>query len=50
VIAPNRAGAHIDAVPPDRSEAAVWPVLEGMLSKDDTPPRINGDTVLIAFA
>ena len=36
LIARNRAGAHIDAVLADRSEAAVRPVLEGKLSKDDT--------------
>jgi hypothetical protein len=32
LIARNRSGAHIDAVLPDRSEAAVRPVLEGKLS------------------
>ena len=33
LIARDRAGAHIDAVLPDRSEAAVRPVLEAKLSK-----------------
>ena len=50
LIARNRTGAHIDAVLPDRSEAAVRPVLEGKLSKDDTLPCMDGDKALIAFA
>ena len=50
LIARNRAGAHIDAVLPDRSEAAVRPVLEGKLSKDDTLLCMDGDKALIAFA
>ena len=50
VAAPNRAGAQIDAVLPDRSEAAVRPVLEGKLSKDDTLLCMDGDKALIAFA
>ena len=50
LIARNRAGAHIDAVLPDRSEAAVRPVLEGKLSKDDTLLCMDGDKALVAFA
>lgn len=50
LIARDRAGAHIDAVLPDRSEAAVQPVLEGKLSKDDTLLCMDGDKALIAFA
>ena len=50
LIARNRAGAHIDAVLPDRSEAAVRTVLEGKLSKDDTLLCMDGDKALIAFA
>ncbi len=50
LIARNRTGAHIDAVLPDRSEAAVRPVLEGKLSKDDTLLCMDGDKALIAFA
>ena len=50
LIARDRAGAHIDAVLPDRSEAAVRPVLEGKLSKDDTLLCMDGDKALIAFA
>ncbi len=50
LIARNRAGAHIDAVLPDRSEAAVRPVLEGKLSKDDTLLCMDGDKALIVFA
>ena len=49
-IARNRAGAHIDAVLPDRSEAAVRPVLGGKLSKDDTLLCMDGDKALAAFA
>ena len=50
LIARNRTGAHIDAVLPDRSEAAVRPVLEGKLSKNDTLLCMDGDKALIAFA
>jgi transposase-like protein len=50
LIARNRTGAHIDAVLPDRSEAAVRPVLEGKLSKKDTLLCMDGDKALIAFA
>ena len=50
LIARNRAGNHIDAVLPDRSEAAVRPVLEGKLSKKDTLLCMDGDKALIAFA
>ena len=50
LITRDRAGAHIDAVLPDRSEAAVRPVLEGKLSKDDTLLCMDGDKALIAFA
>jgi hypothetical protein len=50
LIARNRAGAHIDAELPDRSEAAVRPVLEGKLSKDDTLLCMEGTKALIAFA
>jgi transposase-like protein len=50
LIARNRAGAHIDAVLPNRSEAAVRPVLEGKLSKKDTLMCMDGDKALIAFA
>ena len=50
LIARNRTGAHIDAVLPDRSEAAVRPVLEGKLSKDDTLLCMDGDKALVAFA
>jgi transposase-like protein len=50
LIARNLAGAHIDAVLPDRSEAAVRPVLEGKLSKKDTLLCMDGDKALIAFA
>jgi transposase-like protein len=49
LIARNRAGAHIDAVLPDRSEAALRPVLQGKLSKDDTLACTDGDRALIAF-
>ena len=50
LIARNRTGGHIDAVLPDRSEAAVRPVLEGKLSKKDTLLCMDGDKALIAFA
>ena len=50
LIARDRAGAHIDAVLPDRSEAAVQQVLEGKLSQDDTLLCMDGDKALIAFA
>ena len=50
LIARNRAGAHIDAVLPDRSEAAVRPVLESKLSKDDALLCMDGDKALISFA
>ncbi len=50
LIARNRAGNHIDAVLPDRSEAAVRPVLEGKLPKKDTLLCMDGDKALIAFA
>lgn len=50
LIASDRTGAHIDGVLPDRSEAAVRPVLEGKLSKDDTLLCMDGDKALIAFA
>lgn len=50
LIARDRAGAHIDAVLPNRSEAAVRPVLEGKLSKKDTLMCMDGDKALIAFA
>jgi transposase-like protein len=50
LIARNRTGAHIDAVLPNRSEAAVRPVLEGKLSKKDTLLCTDGDKALIAFA
>ena len=50
LIARNRTGSHIDAVLPDRSEAAVRTVLEGKLSKKDTLLCMDGDKALIAFA
>lgn len=50
LIARDRAGAHIDAVLPNRSEAAVRPVLAGKLSKKDTLMCMDGDKALIAFA
>jgi transposase-like protein len=50
LIARDRTGAHIDAVLPDRSEAAVRPVLEGKVSKDNTLLCMDGDKALIAFA
>ena len=50
LIARNRTGSHIDAVLPERSEAAVRPVLEGKLSKKDTLLCMDGDRALIAFA
>ena len=50
LIARDRTGAHIDGVLPDRSEAAVRPVLEGKLSKDDALLCMDGDKALIAFA
>ena len=50
LIARDRTGAHIDGVLPDRSEAAVRPVLEGKLSKDNTLLCMDGDKALIAFA
>ena len=50
LIARDRTGAHIDGVLPDRSEAAVRPVLEGKLSKDNTLQCMDGDKALIAFA
>ena len=50
LIARDRAGAHIDGVLPDRSEAAVRPVLGGKVSKDDTLLCMDGDKALIAFA
>jgi transposase-like protein len=49
LIARNRTGAHIDAVLPDRSEAAVRPVLQGKLSKDGTLACTDGDKAVIAF-
>ena len=50
LIARDRAGAHIDAVLANRSEAAVRPVLQGKLSKDNTLLCMDGDKALIAFA
>jgi len=50
LIARDRAGAHIDAVLPDRSEVAVRPVLEGKLSQEDTLLCMDGDKALIVFA
>jgi hypothetical protein len=50
LIARDRAGSHIDGALPDRSEAAVRPVLEGKLSKDDTLLCMDGDKALNAFA
>ncbi len=50
LIARDRAGAHIDGVLPDRSEAAVRPLLEGKVSKNDTLLCMDGDKALIAFA
>jgi hypothetical protein len=50
LAARNRTGAHIDAVLPDRSEAAVRRVLEVKLSKKDTLLCMDGDKALIAFA
>lgn len=49
LIARDRAGSHIDAVLPDRSEAAVRPVLQGKLSEDSTLACIDGDKAVIAF-
>jgi transposase-like protein len=50
LIARDRAGAHIDGVLANRSEAAVRPVLEGRLSKKDALLCMDGDKALIAFA
>lgn len=50
LIARDRAGAHLDAVLPNRSEAAVRPVLQGKLSKQNTLMCMDGDKALIAFA
>jgi transposase-like protein len=50
LIARDRAGAHLDAVLPNRSEAAVRPVLQGKLSKENTLMCMDGDKALIAFA
>lgn len=50
LIARDRIGDHIDAVLPDRSEAAVRSVLEGMVSKANTLLCMDGDPALIAFA
>jgi hypothetical protein len=50
LIARNRTGSHIDAVLPDRSEAAVRSALEGKLSIQDTLLCMDGDKALIAFA
>ena len=49
LIARDRAGAHIDAVLPDRSEAAVRPVLQGKMSEDSTLACTDGDKAVIAF-
>ena len=49
LIARNRAGAHIDAVLPDRSEALSGRFLR-QANKDDTPLCMDGDKALIAFA
>ena len=50
LIARDRAGAHLDAVLPNRSEAAVRPVLQGKLSRENTLMCMDGDKALIAFA
>jgi len=49
LIARDRAGAHIDAVLSDRSEAAVRPVLQGKMSQDSTLTCTDGDKAVIAF-
>lgn len=48
LIARDRSGAHIDAVLPDRSEAAVRLVLQGKMSEDSTLACIDGDKAVIA--
>ena len=50
LIARDRASHHIDAVLPDRSEAAVRRVLKGKLRKADTLLCMDGEKALIAFA
>ena len=50
LIARDRQGNMIDAVLPDRSEAAVRNVLKGAISKDDTLLCMDADPAFIAFA
>ena len=49
LIARDRSGAHIDAVLPNRSEAAVRPVLQGKMSRKSTLACTDGDKAVIAF-
>jgi len=50
LIARDRYGHHVDAVLPDRSEAAVSVVLKGTVSKNEALLCMDGDAALIAFA
>lgn len=50
LLALDRHGAHVDAVLPDRSEAAVSGVLKPAVAKSDALLCMDGDAALIAFA
>jgi transposase-like protein len=50
LIALDRHGSHVDAVLPDRSEAAVSTVLKPAVSKAEALMCTDGDAALIAFA
>jgi transposase-like protein len=50
LIALDRHGSHVDAVLPDRSEAAVSAVLKPVVSKSGALLCMDGDAALIAFA
>lgn len=50
LIALDRHGSHVDAVLPDRSEAAVSAILKPVVSKSGALLCMDGDAALIAFA
>jgi transposase-like protein len=50
LMALDRHGGHVDAVLPDRSEAAVSAVLKPVVSKSGALMCMDGDAALIAFA
>jgi hypothetical protein len=49
LIALDRHGGHVDAVLPDRSEAAVSAILKPVVSKSGALLCMDGDAPLIAF-